>query len=244
MSFVDHLDELRTRLIRAVIIIFVGFFVCYHFGADITGFLLGPLQEAVGDQGKIVYLGVLDKVLAQFQLAFWCSLILTSPFWFYQVWLFIRPGLYDNEIRVIRPFLLVGLILFWLGILFGYYLVFPFAIETLLDFGVDYLEATLDFKTYLVLSSKVLVFLGVLFQLPNIMVILGFMEIVTKYSLRSIRRYVYVAFAVVSAMLTPPDIITMMGIWVPLICLYEVGILAVAFIVHPYLRKKYPINNT
>ena len=239
MSLIDHLEELRGRVIRILGILVVSFAVCYTFGAQIGDFLLEPLRHALGDEGKIIYIGLLDKVLAQFQLAFWSSILLSSPIWFREFWLFIKPALYDHEIKAIRPFIFVGFVLFILGVSFGYCIVFPYTFETILGFGVQDIDAYLSMKDYLILSCKVLLFLGVLFQLPNVMLILGFMEVVTKQSLSAMRRYVYVAFAVLSAMITPPDVITMMALWVPLALLYEVGILAVAFIVHPRLKKKY-----
>ena len=122
---------------------------------------------------------------------------------------------------------------------FGYFIVFPLTFETLMGFGVQNISATISLKEYIVLAAKVLVFLGVVFQLPNLMLILGFMGIVTKYSLREMRRYVYVGFAALSAFLTPPDVITMLGLWLPLVMLFEVGILAVSGIVHPYLAKQH-----
>ncbi len=105
--------------------------------------------------------------------------------------------------------------------------------------GIQGVEPMLSVVDYLLLASKVLVFLGLLFQLPNVMLILGFMGLVTKYSLRSWRRYMAVIFAVAAAILTPPDIISMMCVWLPMMVLYELGIIAVAWIVHPYLKKKY-----
>ena len=137
-----------------------------------------------------------------------------------------------------RPFgFFYGFFLFILGIAFGYFIVFPLTFETLMSFGVENIEATISLKDYILLASKVLVFLGFAFQLPNVLLILGFMGIVTKYSLRNMRRYIYVLFAIVSAMLTPPDVFTMMGLWLPLVLLFEVGIVAVASIVHPYLER-------
>ncbi len=238
MGLIDHLEELRTALIKVFVIILVSFIVCYGLGDQIQEILLRPLRMALGsDGGKVVYLGLLDKVLSQFQVSFYSSVILSCPLWFYQVWKFISPGLYDHEKKAVRPFIVIGLFLFALGVAFGYFVVFPLTFETLLGFGVQNVEATIGLKDYLVLSSKVLVFLGLIFQLPNVMLILGFMGIVTKQSLSNMRRYVYVAFAIVSAMLTPPDVITMMGLWVPLVCLFEAGIWAVALIVHPYLAR-------
>lgn len=239
MSFVEHLTELRTTIIRVIVIVFISFMVCYGFGEYIANFLLAPLRAAMGDEGKIVYLGILDKVLAQFQLAFWASIILSSPFWFYEMWRFIKPALYKKEVNVVRPFVLVSFFLFCLGILFGYYIVFPFTFETLLKFGVENIEANISFKDYLILSCKVLLFLGILFQLPNLMLILGFMGVVTKQSLSQMRPYVYTGFSVISALLTPPDPLTLICLWIPLVTLFEIGIVGVALFVHPYLRKKH-----
>ena len=240
LSFTEHLEELRTRVIRTLVILVVSFGLCYYFSTQIQEFLLAPLRAVIGGHGKVVFTGLLDKVLAEFQIAFWSSVFLASPFWFREVWLFIKPGLYEDEIRSVRPFLFVGFVLFLAGVAFGYYVIFPFTFKTLLLSGVQNVEAMLNLQDYLLLSSKVLVFLGLLFQLPNVILILGFMGVVTKYSLRQIRRYIAVAFAVVAAIVTPtPDVLSMMCVWVPMMILYEIGILGVALIVHPYLKKKH-----
>ena len=240
MSLTEHLDELRSMVIKVVIILIVSFFFCYGVGEHISEILLAPLREALSGNldGQVVYLGLLDKVLSQFQVAFWTSIIVSSPIWFYQLWTFIRPALYENEAKMVRPFILIGFLLFCLGVAFGYFIVFPLTFQTLMQFGVGDVSAQIGLKDYLTLASKVLVFLGVIFQLPNALLILGFMGIVTKESLRSFRRYVYVGFAVVAAALTPPDIITMLGLWLPLTLLFEIGILGVAIIVHPILKRR------
>jgi sec-independent protein translocase protein TatC len=240
MTFMDHLEELRTRLIRILIILVISFGICYSFSTQIQEFLLLPLREAIGTQGKVVFTGLLDKVLAELQISFWSCVFLASPFWFREAWLFIKPGLYEKEIKAIRPFILVGFLLFLTGVSFGYYVIFPFTFKTLITAGVQDVEAMLNLQEYLMLSSKVLVFLGLLFQLPNVIVIMGFMGLVTKYSLRNWRRYIAVIFAVAAAILTPtPDILSMMCVWIPMMVLYEIGIVAVAWIVHPYLKRKH-----
>lgn len=241
MSLTDHLEELRSTVIRVILIVLTSFVLAYSFGDKISEVLLAPLREALSgsDAGKVVYLGLLDKILSQLQVAFWSSIIVSSPLWFFEVWRFIKPGLYEHELRAVRPFLVVGFFLFLLGVAFGYFLVFPLTFETLLSFGVQNVEATISLKDYLVLSSKVLVLLGLLFQFPNVLLILGFMGVVTKQSLRQMRRYVYVGLAVLSAVLTPPDPMTMMALWVPMVILFEIGVLAVAAIVHPYLARQH-----
>jgi sec-independent protein translocase protein TatC len=243
MTFMDHLEELRTRVIRVVVILVVSFSICYAFSSQISEFLLIPLRHALGTQGKVVFTGLLDKVMAELQISFWSCVFLASPFWFRELWLFIKPGLYESEIKTVKPFIIVGFLLFVAGVAFGYYVVFPFTFQTIMSYGVQDVEAMLNLQDYLLLASKILVFLGLLFQLPNVMCILGFMGLVTKYSLRSWRRYMAVIFAVTAAILTPPDVLSMMCVWVPMMVLYEIGIIAVALLVHPYLKKKYMDNN-
>ena len=241
MELTEHLNELRSRLIRIIAIVATSFAVCYAFGGLISEILLTPLRGVLSSEigGEIVYLGVLDKVISQIQIAFWASLIVSSPLWFYQIWKFVKPGLYQYEIKVIRPFILTGFLLFCAGVAFGHFLVFPFALNTLLEFGVSEVKATISLKEYLILAGKVLVFLGFVFQLPNALLILGFMGLVTKQSLQKMRCYIYVVLAILSAIMTPPDPVTMLGLWLPMVFLFEIGILAVALIVHPYLKRRH-----
>jgi sec-independent protein translocase protein TatC len=243
MSFIDHLEELRTRMIRILVILIASFGVSYYFSNNIQEFLLAPLREAMGSTGKVIFTGVLDKVLAEFQIGFWSSVFFASPLWFREAWLFIKPGLYEGEIKAIRPFIFVGFCLFISGVSFGYFVIFPFTFTTLLNSGVQNVEAMMNLQDYLMLSSKVLVLMGILFQLPNVILILGFMGLVTKYSLRDMRRYLAVIFAVAAAIITPADVISMLCVWIPLMVLYEVGIIAVALIVHPYLKRKHMEGN-
>jgi sec-independent protein translocase protein TatC len=239
MSLVEHLEELRVRLIRMVIITALAFAFCYSQSQWVSEILLIPLKQAIGASGKVIFTGLLDKVLAEFQIAFWTSLFVGSPFLFREMWLFIRPGLHDHEAKAIKPFIVVGFFLFLAGVAFGYFVLFPFTFKTLVSYGMQDVEAMMNLKDYLLLASKVLVFLGFLFQMPNVMLILGFMEVVTAPSLNAMRRYLYVVFAIFSAIITPADVISMMAVLLPMIALYEIGVVAVLLIVHPRLKKKY-----
>ena len=184
-----------------------------------------------------IYYSILDKMLAQIQVSFWAAVLLSSPLWFYEIWKFISPGLYPHEIKKVRPFLIVGLFLFWAGAAFGHYIAFPLTFKALMEVGVSDVRAMIGLKEYLLFVSQVLVVMGLIFQLPNALIILGFMGIVTKYSLRKMRRYIYMGLAIFAAVVSPPDVITMLLLWIPLMLLFEIGLLAVSLIVHPYLAK-------
>ncbi len=238
MTITDHLEELRKHIIRIIIILGAGFALSYAYSDQVSRILLLPLQNALNPQDKIIFLGILDKMMVQFQIAFWGGVLFTSPFWFREVWLFVKPALHSHEIKIIRPFMIVGFFLFISGVLFGYYIAFPLLFKILLQTGLTEVTASLNLRDYISLVLRTLVVLGLLFQLPNLIVILGFMGLVTKYSLRKMRGMIYVGLSVFAAIITPPDVITMIGVLVPLIFLFEAGILILAWVVHPYLEKK------
>lgn len=241
MSVTEHLQDLRVTFIKIIIILSVSFLLCYNLGEYIVEILLYPLRNILEDstKDKIVYLGVFDKIISQLEVAFWTSILVSAPFWFYQIWKFIAPGLYEHEVKAVRPFIFIGLILFLLGVLFGQFIVFPFVFKAIMSYGVEDIQAMISLKDYLSLCIKVLLLLGFMFQLPNVMIILGFMGLVTTHSLRQKRSYIYLALLIISAILTPPDVLTQIGLWIPLVCLFELGIFVVGLVVHPYLERKH-----
>ena len=156
MSLIEHLEELRSTIIRVGIIILATFIISYMLGEQISEILLNPLRDVLGKvgDGKIVYLGLLDKVISQLQLAFWSSAILSSPLWFFEIWRFVRPALYEHESKMVKPFLVVGFFLFLLGGLFAYFIVFPLTFKLLLDFGVQNVSANISLRDYIVLALE------------------------------------------------------------------------------------------
>ncbi|MFA6235890.1 MAG: twin-arginine translocase subunit TatC [Bacteriovorax sp.] len=239
MSFWEHLEELRKTVIRIVVILIVAFVVTSYYVDNITEWLLAPLRGSLHatNAGVIVYHSIFEKAWVQVDVAIWWAIMFSSPLWFYQVWSFIRPGLHAHEVRAVKPFMIIGLLLFITGMLFGYYIAFPFVFNLLSSMGVRNVEANINLRDYVTTSSQILLFLGLIFQFPNLLLILGFMGLVTKQMLRKFRRYVYVVLSLVAAVFSPPDVISMLSVWIPLCILYEVGVLAVAWIVHPYLYR-------
>jgi sec-independent protein translocase protein TatC len=239
MSFWEHLEELRKTLIRIVAILGVAFIITSIYVDQITEWLLKPLRDSLHETkaGVIVYHSIFEKAWVQVDVSIWWALMISSPLWFYQIWRFIKPGLHPHEIRAVRPFMILGAILFLSGMAFGYYVFFPFGFKFLSMLGVSDVQANINLRDYVTTASQILLFLGIIFQFPNLLLILGFMGLVTKQMLRKFRRYVYVGLSIVAAIFSPPDVISMLSVWIPLCILYEIGVLAVALVVHPYLYR-------
>jgi sec-independent protein translocase protein TatC len=237
MSFWEHIEELRKMVIKIVAILGVSFLITSFYVDQITEWLLEPLRNSLHDSkaGIIVYHSIFEKAWVQVDVSIWWAIMISSPLWFYQIWRFIKPGLHPHEIRSVKPFMFLGLFLFLGGMAFGYYIAFPFGFKFLSMLGVGDVQANINLRDYISSASMILLFLGLIFQFPNLLLILGFMGLVTKQMLRKFRRYVYVGLSIAAAILSPPDVISMISVWIPLVILYEVGVLAVAWIVHPYL---------
>lgn len=236
MSFWEHVEEFRAMMMRIIWIFVAAFLVTTAYVDKITEFLLHPLRASLTttQQGVIVYHSVFEKAWVQVDVSILWAIIFSSPLWFYQIWKFVRPGLHPHEVRAVKPFMILGWLLFVAGMASGYWAM-PYVFNFLAKLGVQDIQANINLRDYVSNISQILLFLGVIFQFPNILIIMGMMGIVTKQFLRGIRRYVYVGLCVFAAIFSPPDVISMLAVWLPLCLLYEIGILAVAWIVHPYL---------
>ena len=225
----DHLIELRRRLLWCVATLMVGFFVCLYFAKPIFAILVQPLLAA--GQGKLIYTDVFEAFFAEVKVAFFAALMISFPVLATQIWRFVAPGMYAKEKRAFLPFLLMTPFFFAGGAAFAYYLAMPWALKFLLgyegDIGGVTQEALPGVGNYLTFVMRFLFGFGVAFLMPVLLMVLERAGVVTREQLTGSRRYALVGSAGVSAVLTPPDAISMLMMLVPLYALYEFAILAI-----------------
>ena len=223
--FLSHLEELRKRLIACAIAIGVGFVISYIFAERLFQILIAPLKAVLPAGDKLIFTALPEMFFTYLKVAFIAGIMLVAPFIFYQLWLFIAPGLYKNEKRYVIPFVVASTILFVGGALFGYFVVFPFGFQFFISFSNDYVKALPSVKQYFGFAVKLLFAFGIVFELPVVIFFLTKMGVVNPSLLRKNRKYAILIAFIVAAILTPPDVITQCMMAVPLIVLYEIGIL-------------------
>lgn len=229
MPLLDHLIELRNRLLWCVVAMAVAFGVCLYFAKPIFGFLVQPLLAA--GQGKLIFTDIFEAFFVEIKVAFFAATMVAFPVLATQLWRFVAPGLYAQEKKAFLPFLLMTPVLFTAGAALAYYMAMPVALEFLLGFsgevgGVSQ-EALPGVGNYLSFATKFLFGFGVAFLLPVLLMLLERVGILTLAQLKAGRRYAVVGIAVVSAVLTPPDIMSQILLLVPMYLLYEMAIIAI-----------------
>jgi len=239
MSLVEHLTELRYRLVKILQGMIIGVSVSLYFSAELFAIIRAPILPFLGGQG-LVFTGVMDKFISQVKVGALGGIILTCPYWLYHVWAFISPGLYKKERKYAIGFIVAGTVLFLLGVAFVYFFVYPKAFEYLLTFGGDIDKPMITISDYLSFFTTTTIMFGVSFELPVVLVILAMMGVVDAGFLKRSRRYAVVLLAFVSALLTPPDILSMVMMLVPMCLLYESSIWVIQFLV----RKRDNVLNS
>ena len=225
----DHLIELRRRLLWCVAALFAAFFICLYFAKPIFAVLVQPLLRA--GQGKLIYTDIFEAFFVEVKVAFFAALMISFPVLATQIWRFVAPGLYKNEKKAFLPFLLMTPFFFAAGACFAYFVAMPWALKFLLGFEGDVggvtQEALPAVGNYLNFATRFLFGFGVAFLLPVLLMVLERAGIVTREQLAKSRRYAIVAAAAVSAVLTPPDVVSMLMMLVPLYALYEFALLSI-----------------
>jgi sec-independent protein translocase protein TatC len=230
MSLTEHLVELRKRLTNSLIALGIGFGVCYYYKDWIFDIVTRPLTQVLPKNSYLVYTGLTEAFFTYMKVAFFASLIITSPFILYQIWKFIVPGLLPKERKYVVPFVISSSFLFITGVLFGYFVALPPAFEFFVSFNNKYLQAMLSFKDYLSLFVTFLLGFGVSFELPIFIFFLTKLGIVNAKMLSKQRRYAILLIFVVAAVLTPsPDALSQILMAIPLMFLYEVSIFVSKF---------------
>ncbi len=228
-----HLIELRKRLIWIFSVMAVGTGICFVFAEHIYGFLVQPLADA-GSQ-RLIYTGLTEAFFTYMKVAFFAGVFLTFPILLTQIWAFIAPGLYGKERRAFLPFLIATPLLFFTGGAIVYYGIIPFAWDFFLSFqskGADTalpIELEARVSEYLDLIMTLIFAFGLCFQLPVLLTLMGKAGLVSAHSLASKRKYAVITVFAVAAFLTPPDIISQVGLAIPILGLYEISILLVRY---------------
>ncbi len=229
--FLSHLEELRKRLIACFIAAGLGFALAYFFKGHIFNILIAPIRPALSDDGHLIFTAPTEMFLTQLKVAFIGGILIAIPYIFYQMWMFVAPGLYHKEKKAITPLVISSTILFTVGAVFAYFVVLPIAFTFLLGFEsegsstITPVKALISVKQGFGFSIKMLFAFGIAFQLPIVIFFLTRMGVVTTDFLKKKRSYALLMTFVVGAILTPPDVISQCLLAAPLMLLYELGIM-------------------
>jgi sec-independent protein translocase protein TatC len=239
MTFVQHLVELRDKLLHSVIAILLIFIGIFPFANEVYGFIAAPIINVLPADTNIIAIGVISPFLTPLKMALIFSVYLAMPYLLFQIWSFIAPALYKHEKQMIVPLIVSSTILFYAGILFSFYVVFPVIFGFLSSVGPSIVDFTPDIQYYLDFVLKVSFAFGVAFEVPIATILLIMFNITTVEKLKNNRPYVIIGAFVLGMLLTPPDIISQVLIAIPMWLLFEAGL-----IFAPMFKRKSPTEPT
>ncbi len=225
MTFLEHLDELRRRIIISLLAVVIAFALCFTFAQQIFDFLMSPLRAALPPGGELIATAVPEIFLLYLKMSFFAGIFLASPIILSQVWLFVAPGLYRNEKRYAVPFIFLGTGFFLGGASFGHFVVFPYAAHFLTTFGGDSIDILLTVSLVFGFYSKFILGMGLVFEIPTLVFVLARMGLVTPGFLWAKFKYAVLLIFVTAAIITPtPDVVTQSLLAIPMIGLYILSI--------------------
>jgi sec-independent protein translocase protein TatC len=233
-SLIAHLIELRGRVLKAVVSVFVVFLCLVYFAQDLYHWLATPLLDTLPENAQMIATDVASPFFAPFKLTMVLSFFIAIPMVLYQIWGFVAPGLYKNEKRLVVPLLVSSTLLFYTGMAFAYYVVFPLAFAFFTSVAPEGVVINTDISSYLNFVLKIFFAFGLAFEIPVAVVLMCWTGVTTPDALRAKRPYVIVGVFVVGMLLTPPDIISQTLLAIPMWILYEFGIVVGSI----YTRKK------
>ncbi|MET0051031.1 MAG: twin-arginine translocase subunit TatC [Candidatus Thiodiazotropha sp.] len=222
---VSHLIELRDRVLRMVLAVLIVFAVLFPFANDLYSAIAGPMREALPEGSTMISTKPIDPFLIPFKLSLQLAIFIAVPFILYQFWAFVAPGLYRHEKRLVMPLLISSTFLFYLGMAFAYFVVFPLVFSFLASTAPEGVEVATDMGSYLDFVMTLFFAFGVAFEVPIATIILVWLGITTPEKLRSKRPYIIVGAFIVGMLLTPPDIISQTLLALPMWCLFELGVI-------------------
>ncbi|MBR7118448.1 MAG: twin-arginine translocase subunit TatC [Helicobacteraceae bacterium] len=227
-----HLVDLRKRLTISTITLIVMFFACYGFWESILQIILAPLIDVLPKDTKPVFIQVGEGFLTAVKVAFFSGFIISLPIIFWQLWLFVAPGLYNNEKRLILPFIFFATIMFLMGVLFAYFVVIPYGLAFLITFGNEsgMFNAMPSIGYYVTFFAKFMIGFGIAFELPVVCYFLAKIGLITDQTLIKFFRIAIVLIFILAAFLTPPEVTTQILMAAPLVVLYGVSIVIVRFV--------------
>lgn len=220
--FWDHLEELRNRFMKCLYILLATSVVGYYVRAPILGFLKAPLLANLpAEKQHLYFTGLFESFFNQLQVSMLAGVFIGSPFFLYQIWAFVAPGLHRHERRLLTPFLAAGTVFFFAGAAFAYYLVLPVGFKFFLEFGAPLDVPMITVKEYFSTLYRLLLLFGLSFELPVILVLCAQMGLVSYATLSNHRRTAIMAIAVFCALFAPPDVLSMLMMMAPLYVFYE-----------------------
>lgn len=231
MGFFEHFDELRVRFIRCLWIFMAGFSLCYLVSDHLLWVLKKPLFDALPlDQQKLYFTGLFENFMTHLKISGYASLFILSPYYFYELWGFIAPGLYPKERKLVVPFVSAATFFFLAGASFAYFILFPVGFKYFVKYGAPSDVPLLTMDSYYSTCLKLLLLFGVAFELPVLIVLLGYLGLVDAPMLRAQRKTAYIGITVVSALFAPPDAMSMIILIAPLVLMYEGAIWVVKWL--------------